>query len=816
MSGCPRLPRAMSVGRCGGDSLAASAAELLVPREERDVLNLSLPVRSLEISPWNDAEWLLIPPVVSSSILEVRNGMQIVYDMLMNCISSTRASTTAHNQVAARLDAYHLKVGKRISTMEMKLDTAHLTQSDILEKLNAQQKDISQHTDSTNARLDAQFERTKLLVDSALRKFNPPTDMELDAIALRLSSNLTLLTAIKDMQVEHSQESLQLVQALNSRLEDVEQQLNLCRKNSQELVEIVENNEKHFKQYQARIGDRLRLLDELPARLEQLEATNQIYPESCNNDQETQIETVAQEMKGALTALKDELNELRASLTDNIRRIESSSLRSHDPHSFTVPSTLPPIQSSRASSSNRKGSATPYSSRAIESTPRGQSTSSTSSVSNSDRKSVEQRYIQSTDHTVQQYISTTRKSSIQPQSTHIKSYNESEDEYDDKNKTVIHHSPRYTSGAVYLDEPEFYQDCHRPVAKRVDPQRYKSTVVLATDKKTQPRSANVQSTPTMAVRDILPQISAQLPHNSKLIQGLVAKLIPELLNHFRTGWGKPEKEDNAYPADVQDRLGFITQQIEPLNASVSFMMSKIEAFSQTLNTVIEPEMKVLADKVEQALAVTTNIPQKHADLISKVNRKMELVRESLQLCISSNMKSTMDSISLRDSTYATKTAMAQLSRSIAGTDTRLSLHEDVILQLYRRLYSAANPSVLGSFTDVAHELGVDTYVHDPPMAVPTNSSANSELSVGSATFRDQLSDEHSRKLRTSKRPAVISAPPTKTKQNTQVLPGQSHLAASCAPTRNEDPIRISPSLKVSYYDTNLPDSAPLEKGNNEE
>ena len=800
MSGCPRLPRALSVGRCGGDFLAAAATENLTPGEENEVSNLSLPVRSLEISPWNDAEWSLIPPVVSNSILEMRSGLQIVYDMLMSSISSTRASATAYSQVAARLDAYHLDFGKRVSALEMKLDTTHLKQGDILEKLNTQQKDSVQHTASINARLDAHFERTKLLVDSALRKFTPPTDMELDAIALRLSSNPTLVTIIHNMQAQHLSASLQTLQEFNTRFEDVEQQLSLCKRSSQELTEIVANNERQFKQYQARIGDRLRLLDELPTKLEQLENMHQMSTKSSNSEQQVHAEQTIQEMRATLTSFKEELNELRISLTDNINRIEKSSLRFCSPPSLTVPSALPPIPHSRASS-ERKASVTPRSNRLVELTLRNPNTNS------STEKTLVHERARSQGSAVQQHLSEVRASDTQLHSFHGNHCSGSDNEHEDTNDRAVHKSPKPVPETTYLDEPEFYQDCHRPIAKRVDPQRYQSTVVLATDKNVRPHSSNVPSASILTARDLLPQISAQLPHDSRLLQALVAKLIPQLLPYFRTGGSVLAQMDDASLTALQDKITSLSQQVEPLAASVPLIMNKIETFSQALDTVMASEIKTLNNNVNRALAVTTDIPHKHADLISKVNKKMELVRESLQLCISSHMKSTMDAIDLRDKTYATKAAVSQLSRSIAGANTRLSLHEDIIFQLCRRLSNETNLHTLDTFTDVARELGVDSvYVYDPLMAAPTNSSVNSELSVGSVTFQEQLIDGSSKRPRGTKRSAVVSAPLPKTKQSTQVLPGQSHLASSFALSRNEDQLRISPSLKVSYYDVMLPDT----------
>lgn len=819
MRGCPRLPRAMSVGRCGGDSFAASFAELLTPKEEEDISNLSLPIRSLEISPWNDVEWSLIPPIVSSSIMEMRNGMQIVYDMLTNSISSMRASITTYNQMATRLDTYHLEFGKRISALEMKLDTIHLRQSSILEKLNVQQKTIVHHTNTTNAMLDAQFERTKLLVDSALRKFNPPTDMELDAIALRLSSNPTLLTTINNMQVAHSQESLQIVQELNTHLEDVDQQLSLCKKNSQELAEIVENNARHFTKYQARIGERLRLLDELPVKLEQLENINQLTSNLSDNKHQAQPENVTQEMKEEMISLKDELNELRASLTDKIRRMEKSSLNSHNNLSYpTPPSVLPPIQNSRLSSSDRKRTATPRDSKVIKLHPDEDSSYNTN---NCDKVLTKQETISNTNQIIQQHPSTMltmQSSSIQPQNSHIKNYDEDEDSKEKTNNLIDDQSSKPASRVLYVDEPEFYQDCHRPVVTRVDPQRYKSTVLLVSDKNTRPYSANVQQQSSIAVRDMLLQISTQLPHNSRLIKSLVTKLIPELLPYFGASYTKPEKADDSYSADLQNKLDSITQQIEPLNTSISFMMNKINEFSLTLDGIIESEMRSLTDKVEKAIAIATSIPQKHTDLISDVNKKMELVRESLQLSIYSSMKSTMDTIDLRDKTYATKTAMSQLSRAIISADSRFSLHENIILQLYNCIVRGNSPNPLGSFTDVAHELGVETYIHDAAIVVPANSSVNSELSSCSATVQEQVGGDYNKKFISSRRSATVSAPPTKIKQSTQILPGQSHLASahSRTHTRSDGSIKISSSLMVSYYDTALPDSSPSERHNRRE
>lgn len=190
--------------------------------------------------------------------------------------------------------------------------------------------------------------------------------------------------------------------------------------------------------------------------------------------------------------------------------------------------------------------------------------------------------------------------------------------------------------------------------------------------------------------------------------------MPELLPYFRTGSDNQEKEDDVSPVKLQERLASIVQQIEPLAASVSVVMGRMETLSQTLDAVIESKVKSVSDKVEKVdKALTDDILQKHGALVSKLNSKIELVRESLQLCISSHIKSIMDALDLRDKTYATKTALFQLSRSVAGTDTRISLHEDTILQLCRRLPDETNLRALGTFTDVVRELEWRT--HTPTM-----------------------------------------------------------------------------------------------------
>lgn len=813
MNECPQLPRALSVGHCGRRLLAAAVPKLLVAEEGDESSNLTLPVRLLKISPWNDAEWSLIPPIVSNSILEMRNGMQLIYDMFINSISSTRVSTVTHSQVAARLDAYHLDFGKRISTLEMKLNMDQLKHSDTLKRLDKQQKEIAQHADSMTEKLNAQFERIKLLVDSALGKFNPPTDVELDAIALRLSSNSVLLNALQDVQTEHSAASFQAAQELNNRLEDVEEQLNLYKKNTQELVEIIANNERHFKQYQARIGDRLRLLDELPSKLEDLENMHQLsLKQTRNKEQQSQTEQATQDMKDALATVKKELSELRTSLTSITLFNERAHLHFHDTQSFTTPSALPIVPDFKASSSKPKSPLMPHGHTVIESFSRDSVT---------DNPITEPLALESKERitsAVKHHLPHAQKPNIQSYSFQTKQYNGRENDCEDSDEMMDHQSSRPTSET--LNDPESYQGCHRSLAQPVDPHRYKSTVVVSADKNIRPHSATTQSTSALTVRNLIPQISAQLPYNSRLLQSLTTKLVPRLLPYFCTGSGDQGKEEGVSLAKLQEQLISITQQVEPLTASVSVMMGKMEVLSQTLDIVIASEMKNLSDKVDKALIVTDEIPQKHADLTSKLNRKIELVRESLQLCISSHMKSALDALDLRDRTYATKTAMAQLSRSIAGTDTRISLHEDIILQLCRRLPDETNLRALGTFTDVMRELGVEnSYMYDPPITVPTNSSVNSELSAGSTALRDQLSDGSNRRSRAVKRSTVVSAPPARTKQsvqgaqNTQVLPGQSHLASSCVPNQNEEPIRTSPSLKVSYYDTTTPASIPGYKEN---
>lgn len=793
--------------------------KLLVTEEEDENSNLSLPVRPLKISPWSDAEWSLIPPIVSSSILEIRSGMQLVYDMLMNSISSTRVSTAAHSQVAARLDAYYLDFGKRISSLEVKLNMAQLRQSDVLEKLDAQQRDIIQHTDSMTAKLNAQFERTKLLVDSALSKFSPPTDVELDAITLRLLSSPVLINALRDMQSEHSAASFQAVQELNGRLEDVEQQLNLYRKNTQELAEIIANNERHFNQYQARIGDRLRLLDELPSKLKELEGMHQLsLKQTCDKEKQAQSEQASQETKDALAAIKKELGELRTSLTSNAICGEKACPHFHDVQSSTAPSALPTIPDFKAPSFEPKNSLMSHGHTVVESISRDSITGNPVTESLTCEGEEMKRPLR-------RHLPHTQKSDAQSYSFQTKQYDEREDGCEDRDETMVYQDSRPTPETVYLNDPEFYQDCHRSIAQSVNPHRYKSTVMISADKNIRPRSAASQPTSaTLTIRELIPQISAQLPYNSKLLQSLVAKLVPELLPYFRTGSDNQEKEDDVSPVKLQERLASIAQQIEPLAASVSVVMGRMETLSQTLDAVIESKVKSVSDKVEKVdKALTDDMLQKHGALVSKLNSKIELVRESLQLCISSHIKSIMDALDLRDKTYATKTALFQLSRSVAGTDTRISLHEDTILQLCRRLPDETNLRALGTFTDVVRELGVEnSYTYDAPITVPTNSSVNSELSAGSTTFRDQLSDRPSKRPRAMKRSTVVSAPPARTKQsvqgtqNTQILPGQSHLASFCAPNQNEELIRTSPSLKVSYYDTTTLDSASGCKENDQD
>lgn len=143
--------------------------------------------------------------------------------------------------------------------------------------------------------------------------------------------------------------------------------------------------------------------------------------------------------------------------------------------SSIAPSALPTIPDFKAPLLNQKNSLMPHGHTVVEPISRDSITGNPVTKSLTCEGEEMKR-------TLRRHLPHTQKSDAQSYSFQTKRYDEREDGCEDRDETMVYQGSRSTPGTVYLNDPEFYQDCHRSIAQPVNPHRYKSTVMISADK----------------------------------------------------------------------------------------------------------------------------------------------------------------------------------------------------------------------------------------------------------------------------------------------------------------------------------------------